>query len=162
MNSFHKYFRAGSRKSRRPHCCRGRKSDDSIQGIELASQVSSPGEESLTQNVEAIPTSTNESKGETTLEEGKEEVKEESCCCSVFKRKISTIASCIKSFLVAISVVALVKSVLSLVIFLYDVCSKYYTSINRSKKKYYNQLTRPSNVPYTFVLRRYHSWKRAT
>ena len=136
-SNFHKYFRAGSGKSRRPHCCRGRKSDDSIQGIEPTSQVISPGDESLTQNVDAIPTSTNESKEETTLEEGKEEVKEESCCCSVFKRKISTIASHMKSFLVAISVVALVKSVSSLAIFLYDVCSKYYTSINRSIKKFY-------------------------
>ena len=89
----------------------------------------------MTQNVDAIPTSTNEWKEETTLEEGKEEVKEESCCCSVFKRKLSTIASCIKSFLVAISVVALVKSVLSLAIFLYDVCSKYYTSIYMNKRK---------------------------
>ena len=122
MSNFHKYFRAGSRKFRRPHCCRRRKSDDNIQGIELTSQVSSPREDSLTQNVDVIPTSTEEK----TLEEGKEEVKEESCCCSVFKRKISTIASYMKSFLVAISVVALVKSVLSLVIFLYDVCSKYY------------------------------------
>ena len=136
MSNFHKYCSAGSRKFRRPHCCRRRKSDDNIQGIELTSQVSSPGDESLTQNVEAIPTSANKLKEETTLEEGKEEVKEESCCCSVFKRKICTIASCIKSFLLAISVVALVKSVLSLAIFLYDVCSKYYTSIKRSQKRY--------------------------
>ena len=139
-SNFHKYFRAGSRKFRKPYCCRGRKSDESIQGIEPTSEVSSPGEESLTQNVDAIPTSTNESKEETTLEEGKEEVNEKSRCCSVFKRKISTIASCIKSFLVAISVVALVKSVFSLAIFLYDVCSKYYTSINRSIKKCYSKI----------------------
>ena len=162
MSNFHKYFRAGSRKFRKPHCCRRRKSAESIQGIELASQLSSKGEESLTQNVEAIPTSANESKEETTLEEGKEEVKEESCCCSVFKRKVSTIASCIKSFLVAISVVALVKSVLSLVIFLYDVCSKYYTSINRSKKCIRNIIKVPKYNLLLFVVRRYHSWKRAT
>ena len=54
-----------------------------------------------------------------------EEENDQPCCCSVFKLKITTIAAGIKNILAAISIIGLVKSLLSLIMFLYDVISKY-------------------------------------
>ena len=92
--------------------------------MELTAQTSSPEEESLTQDVDVTPNSKNQSRKETTTEEEEETKEEQPCCCSVFKRKMSTIASYTKSFFIAISIMGLVKSLVSLIIFIYDMASK--------------------------------------
>ena len=56
---------------------------------------------------------------------------EQPCCCSVFKHNLYSIASSIKNILAAISILALVKNLLSLIIFLYDVASKFQSTFLR-------------------------------
>ena len=90
----------------------------------MTTQTYSPEEEALTQNVDGTSNSTNQSREKTTNEEEEEKEEEQICCCSVFKRKMSTIASYMKNFFIAISIMGLVKSLLSLIIFIYDVASK--------------------------------------
>ena len=128
------YIRADAKKFQNP-CFRDENDTESIASIEQTHEPNGnpeyhSEEEYLEENFDLAPYPTYESN----VEE-----EEQPCCCSIFKQKLYSIASSMKNILAAISILALVKNLLSLIIFLYDVASKFRTTFCRTRNALKNQ-----------------------
>jgi hypothetical protein len=109
-------FRGGSRRSRRI-CCRRRSSSSNGEEIELQSEPSSKQNETTEESV-----STN-----FPLKATNDEVKpEDEGCCSCLGKKFTPIYDCLGKFFMTISIIGLLKALMSVASFLYDIISKFY------------------------------------
>ena len=107
-------FRGGSRRSRRI-CCRRRSSSSNGEEIELQHEPSSKQNEVTEESVSTnFPLTNDEVKPE---DEG---------CCSCLGKKFTPIYDCLGKFFMTISIIGLLKSLMSVASFLYDIISKFY------------------------------------